>query len=134
MTEQPRRRHQRHQGTLLPDSLLSTIQLEEEVMSPEVSATGWVRRRLTLEAIADAFDPSTYVSSVLGSMQENVKFISNSTPGKVLAIVLMVFNNSDLEEDKLPLHQSQEILNLANKVYVKEEEKYLKAVKADDTK
>eukprot|EP00957_Ditylum_brightwellii_P148782 11327099-Ditylum_brightwellii.AAC.1 len=82
MTEQPRRRRQRHQGALLPDSLLSTIQPEEEVIAPGVSVTGWMRRRLTLEEIADAFDLPTYASSALGSMQKNVKFISNSAPGK----------------------------------------------------
>eukprot|EP00957_Ditylum_brightwellii_P119360 9105967-Ditylum_brightwellii.AAC.1 len=52
---------QKTSGALHPNSLLSLVDPDEEVIAPGVSSTGWVRRPLSKHKMADAFDLPRHV-------------------------------------------------------------------------
>eukprot|EP00957_Ditylum_brightwellii_P103122 7859538-Ditylum_brightwellii.AAC.1 len=73
------------QGALHQDALMSSLHPEEEVIAPGASATGWVRRHLLMQEIADAFDLASYIKP---TSTRQLSLITNAASGKVLTIIL----------------------------------------------
>eukprot|EP00957_Ditylum_brightwellii_P099669 7592213-Ditylum_brightwellii.AAC.1 len=92
--------HRKINGAPHPDLLLSTRQPEEEVIALGAAVSGWVRRMLSAEEIADAFDIPSYCRLDRGWQQHQLRLIHGTVPEKVLLALLTMFSNEELTEQK----------------------------------
>eukprot|EP00957_Ditylum_brightwellii_P164717 12541165-Ditylum_brightwellii.AAC.1 len=75
-------RRKKIDGTLHPDSLVSTFRPDEEVIVPGASASGWVRRALLANEIANAFNLPAYVHFDTEWLSKEIAIAAATTPAK----------------------------------------------------